>query len=187
MITFETTGPVNTNETLKIAVEYAKQHNCDIVVATSSGETAFKLKEIADENEYKGKLIAVTYVFGMKEKGKNVMPPETFASLNENGVKTVTAAHALSGAERGLSNKFQGVYPAEIISAALRMFGQGTKVCVEIALMAADSGKITYGKPIVCIGGSAHGADTACVITPGYTACLLETKIHDILCKPSLM
>jgi hypothetical protein len=66
------------------------------------------------------------------------------------------------------------------------MLGQGTKVCVEIALMAVDSGSITYGKPVVCIGGSSKGADTACVITPGYTAFLLETKIHNILCKPYL-
>lgn len=187
MVTFETTGLVNTDETLKIAVSYANEHNCDIVLASSTGETALKLKEIADAADFHNNIIAVTHVFGMYEKGANDMSSETFEKLHSLGIKTVTAAHALSGAERGLSTKFHGVYPAEIISAALRMFGQGTKVCVEVALMAADSGSITYGKPVVCIGGSAHGADTACVITPGYTACLLETKIHEILCKPSLM
>ena len=187
MVTFKSTGLVNTEDTLKIAVDYAKEHNYDIVLATSTGETALKLKEISDTVGYNNNIIAVTHVFGMHEKGVNDMSPETFEKLHSIGVKTVTAAHALSGAERGLSTKFHGVYPAEIISAALRMFGQGTKVCVEVALMAVDSGSITYGKPVVCIGGSSHGADTACVITPGYTACLLETKIHEILCKPSLM
>ncbi len=187
MITFQTTGPVNTEATLKIAVSYAKENNCDIVAATSTGDTIFKLKEIADKEQFHNNIIAVTHVFGMHEKGRNDMSPETFKKLHEEGILTVTAAHALSGAERGISSKFHGVYPAEIISAALRMFGQGTKVCVEVALMAVDSGKITYGKPIVCIGGSAHGADTACVITPGYTASLLDTKIHEILCKPILM
>lgn len=187
MVTFNSTGVVNTDETLKIAVTYAKEYNYDIVAATSTGDTIFKLKEIADAAGYENGIVAVTHVFGMHEKGVNDMTLETFDKLHSLGVKTVTAAHALSGAERGLSTKFHGVYPTEIISAALRMFGQGTKVCVEVALMAADSGSITYGKPVVCIGGSAHGADTACVITPGYTACLLETKIHEILCKPSLM
>ena len=187
MITFEKTGLVNTKETLKIAVDYAKANGCDIVAATSTGDTIFKLKEIADAKGFENQIVAVTHVFGMHEKGVNDMAPETFDKLREAGVKTVTAAHALSGAERGISSKFHGVYPAEIISAALRMFGQGTKVCVEVALMAVDSGSITYGKSVVCIGGSSHGADTACVITPGYTACLLETKIHEILCKPSLM
>ena len=187
MVTFKKTGLVNTEETLKIAVAYAKDHGCDIVVATSTGDTVIKLKNIADAVGFENDIVAVTHVFGMHEKGVNDMKPETFDKLHSIGVKTVTAAHALSGAERGISTKFHGTYPAEIISAALRMFGQGTKVCVEIALMAADSGNITYGKPVVCIGGSSHGADTACVITPGYTACLLETKIHEILCKPSLM
>lgn len=187
LVTFETTGLVNTEATLKIAVEYAKEHGCDIVAATSTGETIFKLKEIADESGFQNRIVAVTHVFGMHEKGVNDMSPETFEKLKAMDVKTVTAAHALSGAERGISSKFHGTYPAEIISAALRMFGQGTKVCVEVALMAVDSGNITYGKPVVCVGGSSHGADTACVITPGYTACLLETKIHEILCKPSLM
>ena len=187
MVTFESTGLVNTEETLKIAVSYAKEHGCDIVAATSTGDTIFKLKEIADAMNYAGNIVAVRYVYGMKVRGENVMSDETYEKLLENNVKVVTAAHALSGAERGLSTKFTGVYPVEIVAAALRMFGQGTKVCVEIALMAVDSGNITYGKPVVCIGGSAHGADTACVITPGYTACLLETKIHEILCKPSLM
>lgn len=187
MVTFKTTGLINTDETLKIAVSYAKEHGCDIVAATSTGDTIFKLKEIADAEDFHNGIVAVTHVFGMHEKGVNDMTPETFDKLHLLGVKTVTAAHALSGAERGLSTKFHGVYPAEIISAALRMFGQGTKVCVEVALMAVDSGSITYGKPVVCVGGSSHGADTACVITPGYTASLLETKIHEILCKPSLM
>jgi len=187
MVTFESTGLVNTDETLKIAVSYAKEHGCDIVAATSTGDTIFKLKEIADTMDFNGNIVAVRYVYGMKVRGENVMSDETYEKLLENNVKVVTAAHALSGAERGLSTKFTGVYPVEIVAAALRMLGQGTKVCVEIALMAVDSGNITYGKPVVCVGGSSHGADTACVITPGYTACLLETKIHEILCKPSLM
>ena len=187
MVTFNSTGLVNTDETLKIAVAYAKEHDCDIVAATSTGDTIFKLKEVADSMEFNNNIIAVRYVYGMKERGQNVMSDETYNELLEKGIKIVTAAHALSGAERGLSTKFQGVYPVEIVAGALRMLGQGTKVCVEIALMANDSGNITYGKPVVCIGGSSHGADTACVITPGYSACLMETKIHEILCKPSLM
>ena len=187
MVLFETTGPENTKETLKLAVQHAIDNDYDIVAATSTGNTIFQLKEIADSMRFQNNIVAVRYVYGMKEKGTNVMSDETYSQLLENGVKIVTAAHALSGAERGLSGKFSGVYPVEIVAAALRMFGQGTKVCVEIALMALDSGNITYGRPIVCIGGSAHGADTACVITPGYTACLLETKVNEILCKPSLM
>lgn len=65
------------------------------------------------------------------------------------------------------------------------MLGQGVKGCVEIALMALDSGSIFYGRPVVCVAGSG-GAGTVCVITPDYIADLLNTRIHEILCKPGL-
>ena len=41
-----------------------------------------------------------------------------------------------------------------------------------------------YGKPVIAIGGSGRGADTVCRLTPEYTADLLGTRIHEILCKP---
>ena len=62
----------------------------------------------------------------------------------------------------------------------------GTKVCVEIAMMALDAGTIDYGRQIIAIGGSGRGADTVCRLTPEYTSDLMGTKIHEILCKPSL-
>ena len=36
------------------------------------------------------------------------------------------------------------------------------------------------------MGGTGRGADTVCRLTPDYTADLLGTRIHEILCKPSL-
>ena len=53
-------------------------------------------------------------------------------------------------------------------------------------LTAAGVHIIELNKPVVCVGGSARGADTACIITPAYTADCLDTKIHEILCKPGL-
>ena len=96
------------------------------------------------------------------------------------------ATAALSGAERGLSRKYSGIYPVEIVANTLRMLGQGTKVCVEIAMMALDNGAIAYGRQVIAVGGTGRGADTVCRLTPDYTADLLGTRIHEILCKPSL-
>ena len=73
-----------------------------------------------------------------------------------------------------------------IVANTLRMFGQGTKVCVEIAMMALDAGTIEYGKPVIAVGGSGRGADTVCRLTPEYTSDLMGTRIHAFLCKPSL-
>lgn len=187
MIVFEKTGPGNTEETLKIALKTAQEKGMDIVVASSEGDTALNLMQKAKDTGFTGKIVCVSCAYGSKTAGINRLSDERRAELEQNGVRVVTAAHALSGGERGLTKMFGSVHPVELIAYTLRMFGQGTKVCVEIALMALDCGSISYGKQVVAIGGSGRGADTACVLTPAYTADLMETKIHEILCKPSLM
>ena len=56
----------------------------------------------------------------------------------------------------------------------------------ENGLMALDCGSIEYGRPVVCVAGTGRGADTVCILTPGYTASLFDTRVHEILCKPGL-
>ena len=63
------------------------------------------------------------------------------------------------------------------------MFGQGTKVAVEISIMAADSGNLS-GNDIVSIGGSGRGADAALIIKPANQSDLFDLKIREIVCKP---
>ncbi|MDR2102655.1 MAG: hypothetical protein LBP42_00980 [Treponema sp.] len=182
---FDTEGPGNTGETIRIAVREGKERNIShILAASNSGATAEVLAEEAEKAGYRGQLICVTHVYGFREKGANELSDENRRNLEARGVKVYTASHVLSGAERGLSRKFQGVYPVEIIAHTLRMFGQGTKVCVEIAVMALDGGLIPYGKPVIGIGGSGRGADTAVILTPAHASAVLENRIHEILCKP---
>ena len=176
----------NTLETFALAYEKAIELDSAIVLATTSGNTALRFADFLAEKEFKNDVVVVSHVYGSKDKGVNVMSEEVREQLKNKGFIIVTAAHALSGAERGLSSVFKGVYPAEIVAYALRMLSQGVKVCVEISLMACDAGAIAYKKPVVCIGGTGRNADTACVITPTYSASLLETRVNDILCKPSL-
>ena len=186
MIAFEKTGTVNTEETLKIALAAAAERKLDIVVASSEGDTAKRLVALAKEQKLEQHIVVVRCRYGSKEAGTNRMSEEIVRELEQQGATVVTAAHALSGAERGITKAFGSVHPVELMAYTLRMFGQGMKVCVEIALMALDSGSISYGRPVVCIGGSGRGADTVCIMTPSYSSSLLETKIHEILCKPAL-
>ena len=111
------------------------------------------------------------------------MPADARDKLEASGARVIVAAHALSGIERSFRSKYQGIYPLELVADVLRMFGQGTKVCVEIALMAADAGELS-GKPILCIGGSGTGADTAVVLTPVHQKNFLDMRIHEFVCKP---
>jgi len=66
---------------------------------------------------------------------------------------------------------------------ALKLFGQGTKVAVEVTIMAADAGTVT-GQDIIAIGGSSKGADTALVVKPANQSNLFDLRIRKIVCKP---
>ena len=178
---FDSIGMVNTKETTALALQIAVEKSIYyIVVASSSGDTA---KLLLNTNEID--VICVTHANGYPEPGKNEMSQARRNELVELQIKVLTTTHVLSGAERGISKSFGGAYPVEIIAHSLRMLGQGTKVCVEVSIMALDAGLIPYGEPIIAIGGSGKGADTAVIITPSHASSVFETKIHEIICKPS--
>lgn len=183
---WDTAGKAHTEETLRIGLEEAKKLSAKLLVATTTGETALAALQAAKAAGQLDSLVIISHAFGTREPGTNRMPQETFAALRAEGVPIVTAAHALSGAERGLSSKFGGVYPAEIIAHTLRMFSQGTKVAVEIAAMALDAGAIPHGKPCVALGGTGRGADTAAVLLPAHSQDILSTKVVEMLCKPGV-
>ncbi len=92
--------------------------------------------------------------------------------------------HLMAGLDRACRIKFGGVYPAEIIASALRIFGQGVKVCVEVAGMVLDAGLIPYGEEVVAIAGSGTGVDTAILILPAHSNNFFDTKVKEIICKP---
>lgn len=181
---FDSVGKHNTEQALKLAVAAAKAQNIDtIVVASKTGDSVEKLLQfdVAGLN-----IVCVTHVNGFKEPGVQEMSKEARAKLLAAGVQVVTTTHVLSGAERGLSKKFSGVYPIELIANALRMFGQGVKVCVEVAVMALDCGTIEHMKPVVVLGGTGNGQDTAVVMRTAHASSILDCKIDEIICKPSL-
>lgn len=176
---WKSSGEAHTEKTVELAVARAKELGIhSIVVASCSGKTAELLSGKVDN------VVCVTHVNGFEQPGQNEMTPQMRNKLAEQKIKLLTTTHVLSGAERGISRKFGGVYPVEIIAHTLRMFGQGVKVCVEIAVMALDAGLIPYGEDIIAIGGTGQGADTAIVIRPAHAANIFDTNILEIICKP---
>ena len=184
MILFENAGKQNTEAVVRIALERAMELDCPIVAASTMGVTADALLTAAAEKGFRGRIVIVRGCTSKQRKGLNLMKPEVRADLESRGAVIVTAAHALSAGERSLSTAFKGVYPLEIMANTLRMFGQGTKVCVEASVMAMDADVLPFGMPVVAMGGSHRGADTAIVLTPSYSASVLDTVVHEVLCKP---
>ncbi len=180
---FEKSGKENTEETVRLAVDRALKRGIRYVVfASSTGYTARKVLEYA---EGKGlKLVCVTYHTGFYEEGKNSMDEETERFLREKGVVIVRQSHMLSGVERSISRKLGGASRVEAIAEALRaLFGHGLKVCVEISIMAADSGAIPI-EEVVAIGGRSRGADTAVIIRPAHMNTFFNMEIREIICMP---
>ena len=178
---FKTAGQVNTQQTLKAAYARAEALGInEMVVASTSGDTAFKALDIMKDMT----LTAVALHGGLKKPFHNELPQEIRKKLQQKGVNVVMATHPLSGVERSLAKKYSGVYPVMIIADTLKRFGQGTKVAVEIAIMAADAGYLS-GRDIVAVGGTSRGADTALVIKPQNQAGFFDLKIREVICKPS--
>ncbi|MEM3000311.1 MAG: hypothetical protein QXX34_07300 [Candidatus Bathyarchaeia archaeon] len=86
--------------------------------------------------------------------------------------------------ERAIYKEFGTLGPLELISNTLRLMGEGTKVCVEITLMAADAGLIPADEDVVAIAGTGNGADTALRIKPANTARFFDLKIKEVIAKP---
>ena len=177
---FDKPGKNNTDQTLRLAFERGQALGLDeVVVASSQGETGFKVLDL-----FTGfRVTVVTYHSGFKTPFQPVMPAEVRQDLERRGATVVSATHALSGLERSLSKKHSGIYPVLLIADTLRLLGQGTKVAVEVSIMAADAGAFT-GKDIISIGGTSGGADTALVLKPANQSDLFDLRIREIVCKP---
>jgi hypothetical protein len=176
---WKSAGAVHTEKTVELALRKAAEYGIkSVVVASNSGKTAELLAEKAEN------VVCVTHANGFKEPGVNEMSAEQREFLVSKKVKVLTTTHVLSGAERGISRKFGGAFPVEIMANTLKFFGQGVKVSVEIAVMALDAGLIPYGEDIIAIGGTGRGADTAVVIRPAHAANIFDTYIAEVICKP---
>jgi len=178
---FPEPGSVNTDKTLEIARKRAEQLGIKtIVVASTSGETGVRAV-----NLFTGcKVVVVTHAAGFPAPDAQELTPQNRAKIVEKEGIILTATHAFGGIGRAVRRRLNTYQVDEIIAYTLRVFGQGTKVACEIALMAADAGLIRTDEEVISIGGTGSGADTAVVIGPAHTHDFFELKVKEILCKP---
>jgi hypothetical protein len=179
----KTTSTSRTKATLKAALERARElHIRHLVVASTSGKTALELAKMLPANF---EAVCVTHHAGFGEFGKNELPESVENKLAEHGIPVLRTTHLFAGVERAIRLKVGGLGPAETIAFTYRTLGEGTKVAVEIAVMALDAGLIPYGKDVIAIAGTGSGADTAVVIRPAHSRQFFETRVKEIICKPT--
>ncbi len=183
VVYFNKEGKENTDDVINLVKSRLdKSDNINyIVIASASGNSALRLANKINGN---AEIINITHHAGFHNPNELDISEEMLDKLNENGVYTFIGSHALSGVGRGITNKFGGVNPTEIIAETLRMFSHGIKVCGEIAIMAADAGLIPTNEDIIAIGGRGSGLDSAAVIKPANMTNVFDLRFHEIICMP---
>lgn len=184
-LVFEEAGKHNTDATLQIANERALALGIkQVVVASSHGYTARKAQALFGPAGIQ--VIAVTICHGYESDGWT-MSPEERAEVEALGVVVHTGIHALGdGVGSAFSDEYGGRSAEEIVRQTLYCFGQGMKVAVECALMAADAGLLDVSRETISIAGTDEGADTAIVLKPTHPRHFTKLQILELLAKPRM-
>lgn len=153
-----------------------------ILIASSTGESALKLYGAIDNDDIE--IINVTHHMGFSGPNESDITDEMIKKLEDCGINTYFGSHAFSGAARGVTNKYGGYSPLDVVADTLRMFSHGIKVAAEISIMASDAGLVPVGEKIIAIGGRGHGVDTAVILTPVNAKNLFDLQFHEIIAMP---
>lgn len=178
IVYFETPGKGNTPEVLSLVKERAQARAIrKVVLASTRGDTA---RTFSAAFEGPGvKLMVIPWQYGFK--GKQPFPRELVTELEGKGHRVHFGTMLFH------TEELYGVKTPSVMANLLRIFGQGTKVCVEILMMACDGGCVEPGETVIAVAGSGAGADTAVVATAAPSTECSRLRIHEIICKPLLM
>jgi len=189
---FDVCGQINTEETLELAVQRARELKVKyLVVASETGLSALKAAEMIRGSGVK--LVVVTSAAGTRIENTaignlriGIPDGEIWKQLEERGAKIVRATDPLYNIGAALEHR--GVPTlATLIRLVLRMISSGTAVCVTATLMATDNGLLREGERVVAVAGSWIGLDTALVVQAANSVNFLKpgaVEIMEIICKP---
>lgn len=180
---FEKTGPQNSQKCLDLVLAVVNERQFKhLVVASTTGETGLLFAEALKDKDTN--LVIVTHSHGFREPNHLEMTPEMADKIKSRGGKIYTGTMITHSLETSLAKKFGGVYPTTLVAQTLRKFGEGTKVCCEIVMMAADGGLIPEQEEVIAVAGTGRGADTVIIAMSAASKRFLDLKILEILAKP---
>jgi len=177
IVYFENAGRVNTERTLRLAVERAQELGIkNMVVASTHGYTAGKVLEILSGTNLGLVVVGISR--------------ESFSK---------DALRALEDREFPLlfSDEVEYTHP-QLMKNAFRKLSEGVKVCMDICVVAAEGGVIPEGDEVVAVAGTGQsgfepggGADTALVMIPRKSREFntlpgkeKRRDLKEIICKP---
>ena len=178
---FAKAGEQNTQAVIDAVAHRMAENNIDkVLVATSTGRSALLAAKVIPP----AKIVVITHHTGFEKPDVQTLNEKTRNELSAMGIPIFTGIHAFGGVGRSVRKKLGAYQVDEIIAFTLRTFGQGTKVAVEIALMATDAGLVRTDEYVIAMGGTNSGLDTALVLKPVNANSFLDIKIREIICKP---
>jgi len=154
----------------------------DVVLPSTSGRVAEIALDLVPDSV---KLTVVTHSVGFREPNGDEFDPAIRMLYAGSRHSLLTATHLFRGIDGAFAKANGGVYPPQVFATALRLFGQGTKVAVEIAIMAADAGLIKAGDWVITSGGTGHGIDTAYIVKPCHSIDLSLFEFGELIGIPS--
>lgn len=177
IVYFEKPGKENTQDVMRLVLDRAESRNIKrIVVASTRGNTARAFSRALEEDV---RLVVVPWQFGFKEAG-NPFPLDLADELREKGHQVHFGTMLFHTMD------LYGTNIPKVMANLLRTFGQGTKVCMEIMMMACDGGCIGEGEKVIAVAGTGSGADTAVLASAAPSNRITSLRIHEIICKPIL-
>jgi hypothetical protein len=180
---FNNSGEKNTERVLEIVFsEASKNKITKVVLPSTRGIVAKKaLNMVPDGLD----IVIVTHSIGFKETGGDEFDNEVREEYKNTRHKILTTTHLFRGIDGYFYKTKQGVYPPQILAEALRLFGEGTKVAIEISVMAADAGLVPVNNWIISAGGTGKGLDTAYILQACNSSDLSNFKFGKLLAIPS--
>jgi len=155
-----------------------------VVAATTSGRTALELARALKAAGSSAKVVGVGYSAEYAAKW-GALDPKIVREAEKLGVTFITGTHVFGGIDGAVASKFGGVVSGKLIAETYYTLGQGFKVAVEAAVMAADQGLVPPRVEIISLGGTAEGADTAVSLTPAAASQFFSLKVHEVICLPT--
>lgn len=181
MVYFDKSGEGNTERTLQIAKDEALKRGIkSIVVASTRGNTGLRAAEILQDTGIK--LVIIAHSTGHREAGQQLMDGEIRRRIEGLGAEVFIGTDALTCFPHAMRDKGR-FSEATLIADTLRMFGQGTKVCVEIVAMASDANLLPM-EDVIAVAGTGRGADTSIIIAANSTNQFFNIKVREVLAKP---
>lgn len=183
-------GEINTEKVLhavKLRCEKSKLNK--VVIASETGRSAIRALDAFKGTDIK--MIVVTHYPATTWGPKGNIPiglkrkeyAETSKKLTENGVKIVQGTRPFAPPSRSIN--WNHPTPESIIDKTLEIFGAGTKIAIEAAIMATDAGEVNEGEEIVSCAGTYKGLDTALVVKTTYSMNFFKGfEVKEIVAKP---